>query len=87
VVLTLMVRLEGERELSMWLRKVDRPYIGVPAAGDSVFLGDGESGEGSMPSVVADVTWDNDGMVTLSFDLDGGDESEAELEQLGFRRL
>jgi hypothetical protein len=83
--ITLLVRVEGDGDLSLWQRRVDRPYPSVPCAGDSVYLAEDAHGEGVAPRTVADVAWENDGTVALSFDLVSDQRSAAEqLEGLGF---
>ena len=78
-----MVRIEGKD--SRWRREVDRPYPGVPRAGDWVYLGEDGDGQGLMATPVAVVTWDNDGAIALRFDVAAaGPDAVTYLEQLGF---
>ena len=57
----LVVTVEGEA--ARWHREVERPYPGVPRAGDWVYLGEGEDGEGLMATPIAVVSWENDGVI------------------------
>jgi hypothetical protein len=84
-----MARVGDDEDLSLWQREVERPYPGVPRTGDSVFLGEDDKDAGLLPDLVADVAWDNDGAVMLSFDLSAMPPGVAahELQALGFARL
>lgn len=78
-----LARVEEGGAPQLWQRRAERPYPGVPRSGDSVFLGD--EGGGEMPWIIEDVTWENDGVITLSLDL--GVASVPDLERLGFERI
>ena len=81
----LVVKIEGEA--ARWQREVERPYPGVPHAGDWVYLGEGDDGEGLMATPIAVVSWDNDGTVALRLDVAaGGPDTIRFLEGLGFTR-
>jgi hypothetical protein len=81
----LVVRTNGAR--TAWGREVERPYAGVPRPDDWVYLGETANGDGVLLTRVGAVTWENDGGVTLRFDLaGGGPDLENSLEKLGFAK-
>jgi hypothetical protein len=80
--ITFLVRVERGDEVELWQRSVQRPYPGIPRSGDSIFLGDEAY---DMPAVVADVTWENNGGITLSIDLPPS--FAPALERVRFERL
>ena len=76
-----------ERESSRWQREVERPYPGVPCAGDWVYLGESDEGQGLMATPIALVTWDNDGVIALRLDIGAtGRDFIRFLESLGFAK-
>ena len=80
-----MVKVDGA---AAWQREVDRPYPAVPRAEDWVHLGESDEGEGLFATPVAVVTWENDGSVTLRFDMTaGGADAAGMLQSLGFERI
>ena len=80
--LKLVVKIEAAGGTQTWQREVERPYPAVPRPDDWVYLGDGGDG-GLAAQPVSVVTWENDGSVTLRFDV-AGDGSW--LETLGFAK-
>jgi hypothetical protein len=82
VHLKLVVKVDQAGVAETWEREVERPYPAVPRPDDWVYLGDGENA-GLAAQPVSVVTWENDGSVTLRFDV-GGDASW--LETLGFAK-
>jgi hypothetical protein len=83
--LRLVVDIERGGGSSRWERYVDRPYPSVPRPDEWVYLGDGDDGQGLAATPVAVVSWDNDGAVTLRFDVSapGGDPA-VQMKALGF---
>ena len=83
--ISLVVRADGDPVA--WRREVERPYPAVPRAQDWVYLGEDDEGRGIFATPVAVVTWENDGRVTLRFDVaTGGPDSHSWLETLGFTK-
>jgi hypothetical protein len=79
----LVVRIEAET--SRWQREVERPYPGVPSAGDWVYLGEADDGQGLMATPIAVVSWENDGTVGLRLDVTAsGPDSIRLLQSFGF---
>jgi hypothetical protein len=86
--LRLLVRIQADGEAALWQREVERPYPGVPRPEDWVFLGDDGEGHGLSATPVAVVSWENDGTVTLRFDVAAmGPDAERQFETLGFTKL
>lgn len=53
-------------------REVDRPYPGVPRAGDAVFLGEVHpDGSYLQERRISEVRFENDGRISLLFRFDG----------------
>ncbi len=68
---------------SVWHRHVERPYPGVPRPGDWVHLADSDDGTGLFATPVTMASWQNDGSITLTFDLQDAAQA-AQLEPFGF---
>ncbi|MDQ3871024.1 MAG: hypothetical protein M3301_05345 [Chloroflexota bacterium] len=82
--LRLLVRVRQGSGVARWERLVERPYPGVPVAGDWVHLADDAAfAAASFP--VSDVRWENDGTVALTFDFENA--SDEYLEALGFAKV
>jgi hypothetical protein len=80
--ITLVIRL-GDMTERTWRREVDRPYPGVPQPGDWIYLADTDEGQGMFAMPVSLVTWDNDGSVTLTFEVHDSSYA-AQMEAFGF---
>lgn len=81
----LVVKSTGDS--AVWQREVERPYPTVPRAEEWVYLGENDEGEGLFATPVAVVTWENDGSITLRFDVaSGGGEADSWLAPLGFTK-
>jgi hypothetical protein len=80
VKLNLALRVKDDPSDDVWRRTVERPYAGVPAVGDWVFLDD----EGTKAKPVTRVTWSNEGEVTLGFG--AIDETPESIHAFGFAR-
>ena len=78
--LNLALRVQDDPTNDVWRRTVERPYAGVPAVGDWVYLDD----EGTKAQPVTRVTWSNDGEVTLGFG--AIDETPESIHAFGFVR-
>jgi hypothetical protein len=82
--ITLAIRLSDDTDRT-WRRQVDRPYPGVPQPGDWIYLADSDDGHGMFATPVNLVTWNNDGSVTLTFEMH--DRTHAvQMEAFGFTR-
>ena len=68
-----------------WRRQVERDYPGVPRPGDWVYLADTHDGAGLFATPVTLVSFENDGRVTVTFDLQDASQA-AQLEPFGFTR-
>lgn len=68
-----------------WHRQVDRPYPGVPRPGDWVYLAETDEGQGMFATPITIVTWNNDGTINLTFDLEDTAQA-AQMETFGFTR-
>jgi hypothetical protein len=78
--LTLVIRTPAGKT---WRRQVERDYPGVPCAGDWVYLADTDDGTGLFATPVALVSFENDGGLSLTFDLQDATQA-AQLEAFGF---
>lgn len=80
--LTLAIRTPNG---TMWRRQVERDYPGVPRPGDWVYLADTDDGSGLFATPVSLVSFENDGRLTVTFDLQDASQA-AQLEPFGFTR-
>ena len=76
----------GDDEERTYVRRTDRPYPRVPAAGEIVCLDDGE---GTIELPIDAVAWSNEGLPTLEFDVEQGESfvTEAWLVSKGYQAL
>jgi hypothetical protein len=70
---------------TIWRRQVERDYPGVPRPGDWVYLADTDDGTGLFATPVSLISFENDGRLTLTFNLQDTGQA-AQLEAFGFTR-
>lgn len=80
--LTLAIRTSDG---TTWRRQVERDYPGVPRPGDWVYLADTDDGTGLFATPVTLVSFENDGRLTVTFNLQDAGQA-AQLEAFGFTR-